>query len=105
MLDPKNGAGLLSSDPVPPIAADEPSISESIAYILGVVRRQIIVVLAFALLGAAFGGNFLLHAPPSYTATATLLINTRRIEIIQQPAVSDTLSMQTVGAVESEVEL
>ncbi len=105
MLDPKNGASVLSSEPVPPIAADEPSIPESIAHVLGVVRRQIIVVLVFALLGAAFGGIFLQHAPQNYTAKATLLINTRKIEIFQQPAVSDALSMQAVGAVESEVEL
>jgi len=105
MLDPKNGASLLSSEPVPPIAADEPSIAESIADTLGVVRRQIIVALVFALLGAAFGGIFLLHAPQSYTATATLLINTRKIELFQQPAVSDALPMQAAGAVESEVEL
>ena len=73
MLDPKNGASLLSSEQVPPIAADEPSIAESIATILGVVRRQIIVVLVFALLGAAFGGIFLLHAPQNYTATGDAL--------------------------------
>ena len=105
MLDPKNGASFLSPEPVPAIVADEPSIAESIADILGVVRRQNIVVLVFALLGAAFGGIFLLHSPQNYTATATLLVNTRKIELFQQPAISDELSMQAVGAVESEVEL
>ena len=104
MLDSKNGANFLSSEVVP-IAADEPSIAELFTYVLGVVRRQIFVVLVLALLGGGAGAIFFVRAPPNYTATATLLINTRKIEIFQQPAVSDALSMQAVGAVESQVEL
>ena len=46
-----------------------------------------------------------MQAPQKFTATATLLINTRKMEIFQQPAVSDELPMQAIGAVESQVEL
>ena len=58
-------------------------MAETIAHCLGIVRRQIFVVLAFALLGGALGGIFFLRAPPKYTATVTLLAETRKIELVQ----------------------
>jgi polysaccharide biosynthesis transport protein len=104
MLDSKDRENFLPPEIVP-IAADEPSAAELIARALGVVRRQIFVVLVLALLGAVFGWIFFVHAPQTFTAKATLLINTRKIEIFQHPAVSDELPMQAVGAVESQVQL
>ena len=104
MLDTKNRANYLPPE-IAAIAADEPTASELFAHALGVVRRQIFVVLGLALVGAALGVIFFIQAPQKFTATATLLINTRKIEIFQQPAVSDQLSMQAIGAVESQVEL
>ena len=104
MLDTKNRANYLPPE-IAPIAADEPTASELFAHALGVVRRQIFVVLGLALVGAALGVISFIQAPQKFTATATLFINTRKIEIFQQPAVSDQLSMQAIGAVESQVEL
>ncbi len=104
MLDTKNRANYLPPE-IAAIAADEPTASELFAHALGVVRRQIFVVLGLALVGAALGVISFIQAPQKFTATATLLINTRKIEIFQQPAVSDQLSMQAIGAVESQVEL
>ena len=80
MLDAKRGAYLLPSEPAP-IAAHEPSVAETIAHCLGIVRRQIFVVLVFALLGAALGGIFVLRAPPKYTATVTILADTLKMDL------------------------
>jgi polysaccharide biosynthesis transport protein len=88
-----------------PIVTDEPSLAETIAHGLGVARRQIFVVFAFALLGVALGGIFLAESLPKYTATAKLLVDTRKMELIQQPAVYDEASIQSIGAMESQVEL
>ncbi len=104
MLESKNQANFLASE-MSPLATDEPSAAELFTNALGIVRRQIFVVLFFASVGAALGGIFFLKDSPKFTATATLLINTRKIEIFQQPAVADEMSMQTSGAVESQVEL
>ena len=104
MLDAKREAYLLPSEPTP-IAADEPSAAETIARGLGVVRRQIFVVLAFAILGVALGAFYVLKAPPKYTATVTLLADTRKMELIQQPTVYNEASIQSVGAMETQVEL
>jgi succinoglycan biosynthesis transport protein ExoP len=100
----KSSAGLMPSE-LSPIATDEPSTAETIAFGLGIVRRQAFVVFAFALLGAALGGVFFVHATPKYTATATLLVDTHKIELVQQPTVYDETSMQSTGAMESQVEL
>ena len=104
MLDSKIRANLLPSEIVP-TAVDELSASELFSNALGAVRRQIFPVLVLALLGAAFGGVYFMQAPQKFTATATLLINTRKMEIFQQPAVSDEMPVQAMGAVESQLEL
>ena len=105
MLDAKHGAYFLPSELTPQVAAHEPSTAETIAHGLGIVRRQIFVVLVFALLGVALGGIFFFQASPKYTATATLLVDTRKIELIQQPTVSNEASIQSIGAMETQVEL
>jgi succinoglycan biosynthesis transport protein ExoP len=85
--------------------ADEPSAAETIARGLGIVRRQILVVMAFALLGVALGGLYILKAAPKFIATATLLADTRKIELFQQPTVYSEASIQSIGAMETQVEL
>jgi succinoglycan biosynthesis transport protein ExoP len=104
MLDGKRGAYLVSSEPAS-IAADEPSAAETIARGLGIVRRQIFVVLALLLVGGAFGAIYILKSPPKYTATATLLADTRKIQLVQEPTVYNEASIQSVGAMETQVEL
>lgn len=104
MLDPKTGPNLLAAQ-VAPLEAEGPSTAEMIANVLGVVRRQIVLVLALTFLGAALAAVFLLESEPQFVATTTLLINTHKIEIFQQPAVADELPLQAMGAVESQVEL
>jgi polysaccharide biosynthesis transport protein len=104
MLDAKSQAYLLPSEPAPRVE-HEPSAAETIARGLGIVRRQIFVVLAFAALGVALGAFYVLKAPPKYTATVTLLADTRKIELVQQPTVYDEASIQSVGAMETQVEL
>ena len=104
MLDSKSQAYLLPSEPAPRVE-QEPSAAETIARGLGIVRRQIFVVLAFAVLGVALGAFYVLKAPPKYTATVTLLADTRKIELVQQPTVYDQAPIQSVGAMETQVEL
>ena len=104
MLDSKTASRLLLAQHSE-MEADEPSTAEFITNILGIIRRQIILVLVLGLIGSAFGVFFLLRSEPQFTATTTLLINTRKFEIFQQPPVSDAVPMQSAGAIESQVEL
>ncbi len=87
------------------VTVDEVSAADTFAYAIGVARRQIWVILLFAILAAGLSTIFLLTAGPNYTATATLLIDTRKIEISQQPSVSADMPIQAVGAMESQVEI
>ena len=87
------------------VAANEPSMAEMFTYVLGVVRRQIFVVLLFAMLGTGLGILIFLKASPTYTATATLLIDTHKIDVLQQPAVSGEMPIGAMGAMESQIEL
>jgi polysaccharide biosynthesis transport protein len=103
MLDGKRDAYSISSEQAS-IAADEPSTAETIARGLGILRRQILLVLVFALLGVALGGIYVLKSPPKYTAAVTLLADTRKIELVQQPTVNEA-PIQSVGAMETQVEL
>jgi hypothetical protein len=87
------------------VAANEPSAAESFTYALGIVRRQIFLVILFAMLGTGLGIVIFLKAAPTYTATATLLIDTHKIDILQQPAVSSEMPIGAMGAMESQIEL
>ena len=87
------------------ITEEESSAADMFGFALGVARRQTLVVLLFGMLGAGVGAVSFLRAPPTYTASATLLVDTRKIEILQQPAVSSEMSIQSSGAMESQVEL
>ena len=104
MLDAKSGAYLLPAEPAPTMAV-EPSTAETIARGLGIIRRQIFLVLAFAVVGVALGTLYFLKSPPKYTATVTLLADTRKMELVQQPTVYNEASIQSVGAMETQVEL
>ena len=95
----------LTPSELSPILTEEPSVAETIARGLGIVRRQIFIVSAFALLGVALGGIYFAKAAPKYTATTTLLVDTRKMELVQQPAVYNDMSIQSLGAMESQVEL
>src|ERR1700722_14900998 len=87
------------------VTANEPSAAESLTYALGVVRRQIFIVLLCAMLGTGLGVVIFLKAAPTYTATATLLIDTHNFDIVQQPAVSIEMPIGAMGAMESQIEL
>ena len=83
----------------------EASGAERFADALGIVRRRIFVVLLLATVGACPGAVVFLKAVPTYTATATLLVDTRKSEIAQQPALTSPMPIEARGAMESQVEL
>ena len=97
----------MNSNQTPPgeAAADGPSAAELFTYARGVVRRQIVLVLLFAMLGIGLGVVTFLRASPPYTATATLLVDTHKIEVLQQSAVSEGMSIGAAGAMDSQMEL
>ncbi len=85
--------------------AEEPSGSMSIASIIGLLRRQFWIILLCGALGAGGGAAVLLKIKPNFVAITTLLIDTRKFQISQQPAVVGQMSFESSAAVESQLEL
>ena len=104
MLDPKSGPNHFTTHSPPTVEVEESSVGETITNVFGFLRRRGLAILVLGLIGAALGAVFFWKSEPRFIATTTLLINTHKIAIIQQPA-SDEMPMQAVGAVESQVEL
>jgi polysaccharide biosynthesis transport protein len=104
MLELSRGHMSLDASP-DPATANQPSGAEMFAYALGIVRRQIAVVLLFAILGAAIGLGVFVRAVPTYTAMAKLLVDTHKIDVLQQSAISSEMPIGSMGAMESQIEL
>lgn len=84
---------------------EEPSAQDLLSSALVLARRQVWVVVLFAMLGASLGGILFFRVTPNFVADATLLIDTRKIEILQQPAVFSQMSLESSAAMESQVEI
>ncbi|HWO34008.1 MAG TPA: GumC family protein, partial [Candidatus Acidoferrum sp.] len=54
------------------------------------LRRQFLPILCCLLLGASFGAIYLLATPPTYTASATMILDSRRGGIQQKSVLGDT---------------
>lgn len=78
--------------------------SETFQFILAFIRRQYAVIGIVAAIVIALGFVYLFTTPPSYTAAATMLIDTSNIrQVQQQSTVGD--SYIDSGTVDSQVEL
>ena len=86
-------------------APDESSGVDGISHAIGFAKRQIWVVLLFAMLGTGLGTVFFLKVKPNFAATATVLIDTRKFQISQQPAVSPQMSLESSAAMETQLEI
>jgi succinoglycan biosynthesis transport protein ExoP len=64
-----------------PISAAEPSASTQIAelvdWCLGLLRRQYVIILSCLVLGLTVGGVYLSVTPPTYTASALVMMDSR----------------------------
>lgn len=71
---------------------------------VGIVRRQLpIVVVVFACC-VALGLLYLFVTPPSYTATGTLLLDSRKVQLLEKEAVLGEIQVDA-AAVQTEVEI
>ena len=78
--------------------------SLDLAQIYGILRRQWRVIALLALVSLALASAYVFAAPPRYTATAALMLDTRRVQLFQQQSVLSDVSFDAV-AIESQLEL
>jgi polysaccharide biosynthesis transport protein len=94
----------------PPLAptpsAEQPSAAapELYASLLRLARRQMPVVLIVTLASLALGAIYVLNTPASYTAQATMIIDTHKVNVFQQQSIIGDLPIDT-ASVESQVEI
>jgi succinoglycan biosynthesis transport protein ExoP len=86
-------------------ALDQSSAADWLAYARGFARRQFWVAFLFVVLGTGLGAFYLLNTKPNFTATATLLLDTRKFQFSQQPVVLPQMSLESSAAVESQLEI
>ena len=91
-----------------PIVQDEQEFvlrEETLAHLVSFIRRQLPVIVFVALLGMALGVVYLVTTPPSYTAHAKLLVDSRKINLFQQQqSILGDIPIDT-ASVESQVEI
>jgi succinoglycan biosynthesis transport protein ExoP len=65
----------------------EPGLSESITAAFGIIRRQFLVIIFFALIGTICGIIYLRVTPPIYTAQAEILFDRGNRPVVQQESI------------------
>jgi succinoglycan biosynthesis transport protein ExoP len=68
------------------------------------VRRQYVVIAFAVALTTLFGIVYLITTPPTFTAYAKMIIDTRKVQLFQQQSIMGDLGVDS-AAVESQVEL
>jgi succinoglycan biosynthesis transport protein ExoP len=77
---------------------------ETLELFVSFIRRQFPVIVFVTLLGMALGVVYLITTPPSYTAQAALIIDSRKVNLFQQQSVLGDIPIDT-ASVESQVEV
>jgi succinoglycan biosynthesis transport protein ExoP len=60
-----------------------PTISEQVSLVTGFLRRRYLIIVICVLLSSAMGALFLYAAPPMYTASATMMIETQKDSVLR----------------------
>jgi succinoglycan biosynthesis transport protein ExoP len=68
------------------------------------VRRQLRIILSALAVTLCLGMVYLFNTPPSFTSQATMLIDTRKVQMFQQQGVLGDIAIDT-GVVDSQVEI
>lgn len=77
-----------------------------VRFILAAVRRQLKIILLFALLGALAGILFVTTSVPLFTATTSIMIDRRQVRAVQDvSAVTEIGSVDSSTVVDSQVEV
>ena len=80
------------------------SSTEAVKGLLGFLHRQYRLILAIVAASLCFGLLYMIATPSSYTATATLIIDTRKNQLFQQQSVLGDIPIDS-AAVESQVQI
>src|ERR1700712_2229545 len=86
------------------VDARTPSSAELLASFVGFLRQQYLVILFAMLITLGLGVLYLFNARPVYTATASLIIDSRKNQLFQQQSVLGEIPIDS-SSVESQVQI
>jgi succinoglycan biosynthesis transport protein ExoP len=87
------------------VTVSEPaSPADLLNSIISFVRRRLWVIFFATVLTTAIGAIYLVITPPSFTAQATMIIDTRKVQLFQQQSLIGDVPIDA-GAVDSQVEI
>jgi succinoglycan biosynthesis transport protein ExoP len=95
----------VDNKPVAPAGTtDIASLADTFAGFSAFVRRHLFIILVVFATTLGLGFVYLFTTPPSFTAQAMLLIDTRRVQLFQQQSVLGDVAIDS-ATVESQVEI
>src|SRR6185437_2124264 len=100
MLQPEQSPPVRSIETI----AEAQSSTDSLHSVLEFLRRQYRVIVIATALMLAVGAVYVVTAQSSYTANASMIIDSKRIQLFQQQSMFSDMPIDS-GAVESQVEI
>src|ERR1700681_200464 len=86
------------------ISAPNDSPAAVLASVVAFLRRRSFVILLIVLLMMGFGVLYLYTTPPRFTAYASLVIDSRKVQLFQQQSVLGDISVDS-ATVETQIEI
>ena len=86
------------------INSGQPSLGQVIDDVLGLLRRNLLIIVCTTLIGIAIGVAYVVYAPPLYSANAQIILDTRKLQVFQQqPVLADP--PLDIASVESQMQI
>jgi len=63
------------------------SLGQAVDDVFGLLRRNLLIIFCLTLIGIAIGVTYLLYAPRFYSASAQIILDTRKLQVFQQQPV------------------
>jgi succinoglycan biosynthesis transport protein ExoP len=80
------------------------SLGQGIDDVLGLLRRNLLIIVCTTLMGIALGVAYVVYAPPLYSANAQIILDSRRLQVYQQQPVLTDPPMD-IASVESQMQI
>src|SRR5579872_3173124 len=104
MLQPEKTVIHEAPDGLDPIGSFGPSWSDTVKPTIDFLRRRYPAIVFAIAIAIGLGLVYMITAAPKFTATATMIIDTKKAQLFGQQSIFSELPMDS-GAVESQVEI
>src|ERR1700722_4839734 len=104
MLETKHSLSTHSADHIDSLADLIPSPADTFKSLVDFARRQYPVIVFAAAIAIALGLIYILTTPPSFTATTTMIIDSKKVQLFGQQSIFSDLPVDS-SMIESQVEI